>query len=124
MTHELSWEPEGLHLKWGDTIDVQGLIASNSEMVGHREFENIRYLLWDASDITYVNLDESVVTMSAQFTAQVEQYNPNIKLAFIAKEQNLLKLIEDYMQTVIKLVPDTQHQVFSNAEDARNWALA
>ena len=121
MSYNLTWEKNGVYRKHYGVLDVKDLIHADSELIGNKKIEHIKYIIWDASAINLVNVDEIAVEISITFSAAVDAINSYIKVAFLAIDNLLRDLIESYIELNLNKIPHAQLKLFNNVNDARIW---
>jgi hypothetical protein len=124
MAYSFSWENNGVYWKYNGPLEISDLIHANSEIIGHKKFENIRYIIWDATEVDLVTLDEIAVDISMKFSAIVNTFNSKIKVAFLAEDKHLIYLIEKYIELNRNQIPSAQQKLFDSLNDARSWAVS
>lgn len=109
------WRYEGI-------LDTAELIHANGELIGNKKLEDIRYIIWDASAIDAENLDnDAAVEISTSFSKAVDALNSHIKVAFIALDEHLRALINQYLEQNLKQIPHAKLKLFDKLDNARNW---
>ena len=121
MAHNLTWENDGVYWKHYDVLEIADLIHADSELIGNKKIENIKYIIWDATAVNVVKVDEIAVEISTAFSATVDSLNSHIKVAFLAVDNLLRDLIESYIELNLKQIPHAQLKLFNNIDDARTW---
>ena len=121
MSHSFTWENNGLYWKYYGVLEVEDLIYANSELIGNQKIEYIKYIIWDATNIDIVKLDEMAVQISTTFSATVDSLNSHIKVAFLAEDKLLRDLVENYIELNLKQIPHAQLKLFTHIDDARSW---
>ena len=119
FTHE--WKDEGVYIRYFDELTSKDLISSNSLLVGKREFEEIKFVIADFSDVTSIDIDNADANVSAAFAIKVNPYNKHIKVALVSNNMNLQPLIETYLENTLKMVPHAQQKLFSDMPEAKDW---
>lgn len=121
MAHTFIWEDNGLYWKHQGTLDARDIIHANDELVGKDEFKHIKYIIWDATDVDAINVDDGLVEVSTTFAVTTNKYNPYVKIAFIAHDEHLRLLINKYIELTVKNLPDAKQALFNNIEKAREF---
>ena len=102
-THE--WNNDGVYIKYMNTLTTADLINPNALLVGKREFEFIKYIITDFTDITNVEVDEDDVAVSTSFAEKVNPYNRHVKVALVSNNTYLQPLIEKYIEDTKNIMP-------------------
>ena len=122
MSYSFSWENNGVYWKYEGILDISKLIHANAELIGNKQIEDISYIIWDASAINAENLDdEEAIEISATFSKAVDALNSHIKVAFIALDEHLRALINQYLEQNLKQIPHAKLKLFDKLDNARNW---
>lgn len=121
MAYTFTWEDDGLYWKHQGILEARDIIHANDELVGKAEFKRIRYIIWDATDVDAINVDDGLVEISTTFSVTTNKYNPNIKVAFIAHDEHLRLLIKNYIELTLKNLPDAKQELFDDIEQAREF---
>lgn len=121
MAYNFIWENNGLYWKFSGTLDTHDLIHANSELVGNKKFETLKYIIWDALELDVSKLDKIAPELAATFAASVDHLNPEIKVAFLTQDNNAIELIKQYIALTLLKVAHAQQQIFSNIDSARIW---
>ncbi|MDH5369612.1 MAG: hypothetical protein OEW99_06285 [Gammaproteobacteria bacterium] len=122
MSHKLTWGKTGVHLNHYGVLNVEDLIYALSELIGHKNIDNIEYLIWDALDVEVANIDNITIEISTTFAANINNLNSTMKVAYIAIDEHLRNMINRYMELNIVQRPHAKQQLFNNIDDAREWA--
>lgn len=122
MAHNLTWENDGVYWEHYDVLDVESLIHADSELIGNKKIKHIKYIIWDATAVDVIKVDEMAVEISTTFSATINSMNPYIKVAFLAVDNLLRDLIESYIELNLIQIPHAQLKLFNNVDDARIWA--
>ena len=119
FTH--NWMNQGLHVKFFDTLTSEDLIKSNSNMVGETEFDKIKFLIVDFTDVTGLEVNDSDVNITVKFAIDTDHYNRDLKVASVSNNKELNSLIEKFIENTLSEVPHAQHKLFKNISDAETW---
>lgn len=123
MSHTFSWKNGGLYWVWSGTLDTDGLIKANSQLVGRPEYEKIKFIIWDSTWVDKFEDNGKLVQLTATFATQANRYNKNVKVAFVAQNKRLIELIEQYIQLSEEKLPHThgQQRLFMSTDEAQAW---
>ena len=124
MAFTQKWNTDGVYIKYVDNLTSDELIESNSLLVGRREFESIKYVIADFSDITSFEIDDTDVNISTSFVKKVRPYNKHIKVALVSDNKDLQLLIIKYIENTLKIMPQAKQKLFSTMTDAKNWVAS
>ena len=121
-THE--WNDDNVYIKYFDTLTTYDLVESNSLLVGKREFNLIKYIITDFSDITNVEIEDKDVAVSTSFAEKADRYNRHIKVALVSNNKHLQPLIEKYIEDTKKIISHANQKLFSNMKEAEMWVTS
>jgi len=121
MPYTHKWNDDGVYIKYFDTLTTFDLVESNSLLVGKREFEVIKYIITDFSDITNVEVDDNDAALSTSFAEKVNPYNKHIKVALVSNNTYLQPLIKKYIEDTKNIIPHAEQELFSNITEAKIW---
>ena len=124
MAYNQEWDSEGAYIKYFDTLTKHDLIESNGLLVGNQEFESIKYIISDFSDITNVEIGDKDVVVSTSFSVTANSYNRYIKVALVSNNAHLQPLVEKYIEDTKNILPHAQLKHFSNMKEAQIWATS
>jgi len=119
--HTVTWEKEGVYLKISNTLSFEEVLEIINELFGDARFDNIRYVIWDE-----LELKESLILKhhSDEFAAigsSTRSYKPNMKVAFVSKNDNTIMLIEQYIMTSLKMGSTWKFSLHETLERALSW---
>lgn len=121
MPVNFTWEDKGLYWDFYGTLDGKLLMASNGQAVADPRFEEIKYIIWDSSNVNHVDMNNNDAELNAFFMGSVERYNPGIKLAFVTPDQQIRSIAEYYIDFSRTQGVGWEQRIFSNLQDARAW---
>ena len=123
MAYEVTWEGEGLYLKFYGTITAQEVNAVNNEMYGDPRFDGIKYQIWDSTDALKFELTERDADVAAATDASTVSYKPVCRCALVATDTEMRRLIERYIEKSLEKGSSWEFKLFERIEDARKWGV-
>ncbi len=122
FTHE--WTKEGAFINYFKKLTAEDLIKSESKLIGNAEFEKIKFVIVDFTNVTEREVDDTSVIVSTLFAINANPYNKYIKVALISKNKELQLLIGKYIDNTLKQLPHAQQKLFENITNAQAWAAS
>jgi len=123
MAYKLSWKNEGLYWHWKGHMDIHELIQSNGEAIGHPEFEQVKFIVWDATEVQSYEIDHTAVKMTSSFAISANQYNKNVKVALLVAPDDieLQTLVQTYLDLTVTAIPHARQKMFHDMSEAQQW---
>ncbi|WDE13556.1 hypothetical protein [Thalassomonas haliotis] len=123
MPYSCTWEDRGVYIKFTGIVTLQEVSDSDDAMYDDPRFAGIDYFIWDAGDVTSLALSDTQVDITAVRDLRASLKKDRLKCAFIAKEQRLVKQLEQYLAKVQALKICWQMALFNDISRARQWLL-
>lgn len=119
MPYKVTWEDRGVYrCYYGHTTDLE-VSQSVYETASSPLFDEIRYVILDCLRVTQFELiNPSFIEERAAVDSAAAMSNPNIKVAIVATDPEIIKLAEEYAKHELTPYPT---QIYSSLEDARAW---
>ncbi|WDE00805.1 hypothetical protein [Thalassomonas actiniarum] len=121
MPYTCTWESRGVHIKFTGVVTLQEVCDSDDAMYEDPRFAQIDYFIWDAGEVTSLALSDTQVDITAVRDMRVSLKKDSLKCAFIAKEQRLVKQLEQYLAKSQGLKICWQMALFNDITRARQW---
>ena len=121
-THE--WGDDGLYIKHIGKLTSYDLIHSNSDMIGRREYEMIKYMIVDFTRVSEIEISGSDVDISTSYAVNVNSLNNTVKVAFISSNKELRVFIDMYIKEALSKLPYGLQKLFINKMEAEAWINA
>lgn len=96
MSYKISWENEGVYVKWSGKSTAEETIKLNGELYGRRKFDTIKYIISDLIDSEFPDFTELELRVIAKLDAQASVWNKNLKIAHVSKDPEFIALIKSY----------------------------
>jgi hypothetical protein len=122
MAFELIWHPHhGLTKRFSGWVSGNDMLLSMQQSEADARFDSLRYVINDFLGIDGVLIeqfppeliDEIAATDMAAFTT-----NPNIRIAVVAVDPDVLALAQSYIDSELRAYPT---RLFNTLADARAW---
>lgn len=123
MAHTTTWENDGIFWDIYDVLESDEIIEFNEELSDHDGLEKLSYFIWDATKVTKINIDKDDANLAAIFSKLINDYNKNMKGAFVVHDSGLQALVKEYINHSDELGSTWAFMLFDNIEDARKWVL-
>ncbi|QCU90573.1 hypothetical protein [Thiomicrorhabdus sediminis] len=121
MSYKLEWNDQGVVITFSDILSTKDLIKSNSELIGNSRIETVKYIISDFTHIKGATLDESAVEITKDFAVRANPINPNIRLAIVSDNEEIIKLIESFIHKSKSEIEGADYQHFTHINDAAEW---
>ena len=83
----------------------------------------LNYYIWDATDVTRIDLNDYEIAIPAAIAVASSSYKPLLKGAFVASSKEVQDTIRRYFDKSIELGSPWNLKLFDNIKDAREWAV-
>ena len=113
-------EQSGVVQKFTGRLSAEEYLASVVEIVNDTNFELIRYVIADFSEVTETDLSKKEVTQVAALSKGAMFTNNGIKIAVVVIDPTLMDLAKAYKSERLASYPT---EIFSTVEQARKWLL-
>ena len=122
MPHINQWEKDGLYRKFTGEITGNEILESNFGLQIQPEFQSIKYIINDFTEVTGHSIDNSHTEIYAQTDekAASKKANCELKIALLVTQPSLIALAESYRNEMKDNMFECE--IFQTVEAARNWA--
>lgn len=124
MPHNTIWEKEGIYWQFFGIVPLQEIREADNEVYGDARFDDLKYFIWDATDVKQLDLSENEVDVPASLDTITTSYKPTMKGAFVAGDKGVRGGIERYIKTSLELGSTWKFKLFENIQDARKWVAS
>jgi len=124
MSDIIQWEGEGVFLHFSKTLDLGDITRCNDEMYKDARLDNADYQIWDFTEVENIKMDADEAKVPAVIDKGASVSIPNLKIALVAINEDVIELCYQYIETSTKLHSTWKFQVCQKLEDARNWIAA
>ena len=119
MPHKNTWESEGLYRKFTGEVRGDEILKSNFELHIDPNFQNIKYIINDFTEITSHSIEISHTEVYATTDDIISNTKGKLKIALIVIQPDHIDLAKNYRA----LMQDKlfECEIFKTIEDARKW---
>ena len=121
MPHINQWEKDGLYRKFTGEITGHEILESNFGLQIQPEFQSIKYIINDFTEVTGHSIDNSHTELYAQTDekAASNKGNSELKIALLVTQPSLIALAENYRNEMKGNMFECE--IFQTIEAAREW---
>ena len=119
MAHTNTWESSGLYRKFTGAITSVEILESNLELHGHPEFEKIKYIINDFSEVTGHTVVEGHTRAYATSDDMVSITKGRMKIAIVVDKDPLIAFAHAYQEQMQGKIFECE--VFQSLAEAREW---
>ena len=121
MKDEITWVTRGVLVTLSEQVNGAELFRLNEKVYGDSRFEDIRYQLWDLTNITEFNVSiEDIVKIAAHDRAAALS-NSRMKVAIVTTEEMIQTIVNLYSAEMFESPWDSK--IFDSMADAQQWLL-
>jgi len=121
MSETIKWEEKGVSLHFFGELNLSDVTRCNDEMYEDPRLDNAKYQLWDFSDVESVNMDADQAKKPAVIDKGASVSIPNLKVALVAMDAQLVELCNQYIETSTKMHSSWEFYLCDKVEDAKKW---
>jgi len=121
MPHETIWEKEGINWKFHGIVNSEEVHEADAEITGDARFDDLKYFIWDATDMAKFEIEELDLTLIAAKDTAAASYKKRFKGALIVKDAQISKMLDQYIHQKQALGSSWEIEKFTTLEDAREW---
>ena len=118
MGYELRWEENGVVKRYLGQVSGEELLAPVLATEADARFDTLRFVINDFLEATGVAFTQADIDAIAAHDMGAALTNPNIKVAVVATQPEVIDLVQRYMQTSAQAYPTS---IFSTMAEARAW---
>ena len=124
MPYDIYWEKDGVLVRFGGVLDYNTNTNATNEILDAPQFESLKYIIWDLSDITEQNVTEGEATLIAMQDKLISVRLPKIKMALLAQKQHVQNMCYEYVAKCANYKTDWEFMVSESTEKIRTWVTA
>lgn len=126
MALETDWMENYILIQTEDSLTSTELFQLNNQLLGSDDIQKIDYVLFDASKVKniYVNEHDARRLAASDSIASTYITNKPVKIAFITDNQELRLLFDSYIETCKQLNINWEMNIFDRLESAYEWSTA
>ncbi len=119
MPFEITWEPNGIYKKFRGQVTATEFMKAIAALHGDSRFDSCRYSINDFLAVEGHNISELDVKKYAGFAIGAASTNPNIKVAVVTTDEQIIGLVNFYSAPGRSPFP---LKVFASLAEAKEWA--
>ena len=119
MPHTNTWEAKGLYRKFTGEISVFEILDSNFKLHEHPDFQKIKYIINDFTEVTGHSIEASHTEVFAK-TDEIASYTKGkLKIALLVTQAALIPLAKGYREQMKDKTFECE--ILQTIEAAREW---
>jgi hypothetical protein len=119
MPYINTWESNGLYRKFIGSISGDEILKSNFELHIDPDFEKIKYIINDFTEITGHSIQTTHTKVYAITDEIVSTTKGKFKIALVVTQDPFIALANTYREQMID--KGFECEIFQTIEDARKW---
>lgn len=121
MGYELHWEDRGVVKRYFGQVSSEELLAPVVATEADKRFDTLRFVINDFLEAKSIAFTQAAIDLIAAHDMGAAATNPNIKVAVVAAQPEVIDLVQRYMQVAVRAYPTS---IFSTMAEARAWVAA
>jgi hypothetical protein len=121
LGYELHWEDRGVVKRYFGQVSSEELLAPVVATEADKRFDTLRFVINDFLEAKSVAFTQADIDLIAAHDMGAAATNPNIKVAVVAAQPEVIDLVQRYMQVAVRAYPTS---IFSTMAEARAWIAA
>jgi hypothetical protein len=121
LGYELHWEDRGVVKRYFGKVSSEELLAPVIATEADKRFDTLRFVINDFLAAESVAFTQADIDAIAAHDMGAAATNPNIKVAVVAAQPEVIDLVHRYMQAAALAYPT---RIFSTTAEARAWVVA
>jgi len=121
LGYELHWEDRGVVKRYFGQVSSEELLAPVVATEADKRFDTLRFVINDFLEAKSIAFTQADIDLIAAHDMGAAATNPNIKVAVVAAQPEVIDLVQRYMQVAVRAYPTS---IFSTMAEARAWVAA
>jgi len=121
LGYELHWEDRGVVKRYFGQVSSEELLAPVVATEADKRFDTLRFVINDFLEAKSIAFTQADIDLIAAHDMGAAATNPNIKVAVVAAQREVIDLVQRYMQVAMRAYPTS---IFSTMAEARAWVAA
>ncbi len=121
MPYEINWEKKGVLVRFNGIFSYKENMNANIELYSDSKFENLKYIIWDLSKISEVNINEEEAKITGMQDKLTASKLPEVKMAIVALDKRVKNLCHEYVAYSQNINKGWTFMVSDNLESIRTW---
>ena len=119
MPHINKWEKDGLYRKFFGEITGNEILESNFGLQIQPEFQKIKYIINDFTEVTAYSIETSDTEIYAQTDEKAAKNKDTLKIALLVTQPPLIALAENYREEMKGNMFECE--IFQTIKDVHEW---
>jgi len=120
--YNINFKKNTVYIKHHIELNNSDLVNASSQFVGDLKFSEIKYIVWDFSDITNVNTDDYTAELLTSINERYRQVNSSIKTVFITDNIKLGNTIKEHINLL--KTRDSNTMLFNSINEFIVWSAS
>lgn len=121
MSYTLNWELKGAFIEFYTNPTINDIQRGNGELNKNKKFKKIKYVIWDFSNVSLLNIKSEEVTLPVITNLIESEKTPMLKIAIIVTEPYGVELCKKYIDYVQTMNISWETEIFETVELALKW---
>lgn len=119
MNYEINWNDVNPCIRFEDAINFEAINKINELLIGHKNFDNMAYQIWDFIEVQDLDLSEGDLKIIAALDKSSSIWNKKMKIALVAKNKAVVDVCFKYKESM----KDTEWiiDIFDQPLVAQDW---
>jgi len=120
--YNIAFKKNTVYIKHHIELNNSDLVNASSQFVGDLKFSEIKYIVWDFSDITNLNTDDYTAELLTSINERYRQVNCSIKTVFITDNIKLGNTIKEHINLL--KIRDSNIMLFNSINEFIVWSAS
>lgn len=121
MPYNTIWEKRGVMWRFYGDVTAEEISNANDEFYTDERSDRTRYQIIDALQVTSVEWTEQDISVTAAYDIGADRIIKNVKVAYVANDEEIISKLEKYIEISIKLNSSWQFRGFTELQPAKRW---
>ncbi len=121
MPFKTIWEDRGVLFDFIGVVTAQEIVNAQELFYGDERSDSSKYILFDISSIEQLLIGKQDINLFAARDAGASKSLLSLKVALIAKDQNMKSLLQKYIEVSLTVNSSWTFEIFDDIVDARKW---
>ncbi|GAB2774713.1 hypothetical protein [Salinimicrobium soli] len=124
MPYVTTWNTDGIIWTFSDDVSAEEISRANAEFYADERSDSSRFQIIDAAQVKSVEWNDNHIAQTAAHDIGADRRIRHVKVAYIAKETEIVSKLEKYVELSRRLNSSWQFKGFSEMEAALEWATS
>ena len=121
MAYEISWEENGVLIRFSGLFDYDTKIKASNEIYKAQQSSRLSYIIWDTSGISETFFTATELSGIATHDQIASLRLPRIKMAMYAQDETIHQLCEQYCAQHQSSLTGWNYLISDNMKNIREW---